>query len=90
MADILAGLASTSETKYKLQIEIGGASNATRVEALLNYCQLQVPTVDVQDVISTTINFTAQGGRGALTNTTYDQTYDIEATNNLQITYFAP
>lgn len=90
MTDILNGLTTTSETKYRLQVEIGGIGNTTRVEVLMPYCQLQVPTVDVQDVVSTAISFTAQGGRGASTGTAFDQNYDIEATNNLTITYVTP
>ncbi len=80
LTDILAGLTTTSETKFKLQIEVGGASNETRVEILMDGCQLQVPTVDIQDVVSTTINFTAQGFVGA--------DYDIEKTNNLVVSYY--
>lgn len=87
LKDILDGLVSTSETKFKLQIEVGGATGDPRVELLMNYCQLQVPSVDVQDVISTTINFTAQGAKGTTSTTAYDQSYDIEATNNLLVSY---
>lgn len=90
MADILTGLATTSETKYSLRIEIGGLGNTTRVEVAMPYCQLQVPTVDVQDVVSTTINFTAQAGKGATSATGFDQNYAIEATNNLSVTYVTP
>ena len=80
LTDILSGLTTTSETKFKLQIEVGGASNATRVEMLMNGCQLQVPTVDIQDVVSTTIGFTAQGYEGT--------EYDIVKTNNLKVSYY--
>jgi hypothetical protein len=80
LADIVAGLATTSETKFKLQIEIGGAASATRVECLMNGCQLQVPTVDIQDVVSTVINFTAQGYSGT--------DYEISKTNNLVVSYY--
>ena len=45
----------------------------------MNGCQLQVPSVDIQDVVSTTINFTAQGYTGT--------DYDIAKTNNLRVTY---
>ena len=87
LAAIVAGLATTSETKYKLQIEIGGISSTTRVEMLMNGCQLQVPTVDIQDVVSTTINFTAQGyssvGAGSDPGS-----YEIGKTNNLLVTYY--
>jgi hypothetical protein len=80
LTDILAGLTTTSETKFKLQIEIGGISNQTRVEMLMDGCQLQVPTVDIQDVVSTTIGFTAQGYQGT--------DYNIEKTNNLVVSYY--
>lgn len=80
LTDILAGLTSTSETKFKLQVEVGGASNTTRVELLMNGCQLQVPTVDIQDVVATTIGFTAQGYSGS--------NYEIGKTNNLVVSYY--
>ena len=79
LKDILTGLATTSETKFMLQIEIGGINSTTKVEVLMNGCQLQVPSVDIQDVVSTTINFTAQGYTGT--------DYDIAKTNNLRVTY---
>jgi hypothetical protein len=90
MSSILTGLATTSETKYSLRIEVGGLSNTTRVELAMPFCQLQVPTVDVQDVVSTTINFTAQGGKGTTSATAYSQDYAIETTNNLTVTYITP
>jgi len=83
LADILTGLATTSETKYKLQIEVGGITNSTRVELRMDGCQLQVPTLDVQDVVSTTINFSAQGSDTPGTS----GVYNINRTNNLYITY---
>jgi len=84
LANIVSGLATSSETKYKLQIEVGGISNPTRVELKMDGCQLQVPTVEIQDVVSTTINFTAQGfhsigGAGV---------YEIGKTNNLVVSYY--
>ena len=87
LADILAGLVSTSETKFKLQIEVGGLSNATRVELLMNAAQLGVPTIDIQDVVSTAITFNAQGfdSIGAGGN---PGTYEISKTNNLVVSYY--
>ena len=90
MSTILTGLATTSETKYSLRIEIGGLANTTRVEVAMPFCQLQVPTVDVQDVVSTTINFTAQSSEGTTSATAFDQDYAIETTNNLTVTYITP
>lgn len=43
------------------------------------YVTLQVPTVEVGDIISTTIVFNAQGAT--------DGDFDIEANNNLTVTY---
>jgi len=47
---------------------------------LMNAVQLQVPTVSVEDVISTEIGFTAQGYTGAA--------YDIEKSNELVVSYY--
>lgn len=79
---ILADSQTSTETKYKVQVEVGGLSNVPRVEFLMNGCQVQVPTIDIQDVISTTVNFTAQG------YTVGGTTYDIEETNDLRVTYY--
>lgn len=83
LQDILTTSASSPETKYKVQVEVGGISNNIRVEFLANGCMVQVPTVDVQDVISTNIGFTAQGF------TAGTQNYDITANNDLSISYYS-
>ena len=84
LSAITAGLLVSPETKYKVQVEVGGASNTTRVELLMNGCQLQVPTVEIQDVVSTTINFTAQGYH----STGASGQYESSRTNDLQVTYY--
>lgn len=77
-----------TETKYKLGINIGGGSNATRVEAIINGASLQVPTIDAgQDIISTTINFTAQGTDNVTGSPT--AAFDLTQPNDLRIRYFA-
>lgn len=78
---ILTDNQTTTETKYMVQIEVGGKLNANHVDFKMNACQIQVPTVDIQDVVSTNINFTAQGYSGA--------DYDIEQTNDLSVTYYS-
>jgi hypothetical protein len=87
LADILAGLVSTSETKFKLQIEVGGLSNATRVELLMNAAQLGVPTIDIQDVVSTAITFNAQG-YSSVGLAADPGSYEISKTNNLVVSYY--
>ena len=70
------------EPQYQLMLFIGGASASTRVELELPMAFVQIPTIDAQAVLSTTINFTAEGhindGSGI----------DIENTNELEVRYF--
>ena len=84
-SDILSGLSTTTETKFRLQVEIGGASNTVHVDLDIKGAQLQVPTTETGDVMSTTINFTAQGYDPILAN----NTFDLAKTNDLSITYYA-
>lgn len=77
--------ANAAETKFKLQVDVGGISNAIRTEFLMNGCSLQIPTVETADVISTTINFTAQGYNPIVS----DNVYDVTQTNDMRIRYFS-
>lgn len=79
--DMLASAATADETKYMLNVSLGGAANSTRVDLEMNGAMLTIPTVSTEQVISTTINFTAQGYTGA--------EYDLEQTNELVVKYFA-
>lgn len=83
LADTLA--ASTSETKFRMQVEVGGATSATRLELEMDGCMLQIPTVNTGDVMSTQINFTAQGQDATIAS----NAYDLSATNDLAIRYFS-
>lgn len=86
LSDMLAASATSAETKFAMTLAIGGP-NLVRVEMYLVGASLQIPTIDAQAVMSTTINFTAQGtdvSVGALSST-----YDIENTNDLRIRYFS-
>lgn len=78
--------ANAAETKFYTKIDVGGATNATRVEFLMNGVLLQIPTVETADVIATTINFTAQGHDNILGSSTG---YDLAATNDLRVRYFS-
>lgn len=86
LTDILAASSTAVDTKYRLQIEVGGSNNATRVEIEMDGAMLQVPTTETQDVISTTIGFTAQSTTN-VSATNAD--YDIENTNDATIRYFS-
>lgn len=86
LSDLLAAAATSAgiEPKFKLQIDIGGSSNGTRVEAEIMGALLQIPTIDAQAVMSTTINFTAQGTEYVLGAAAV---YDLENTNDLTLRY---
>lgn len=80
LTDILASVDTDTETYFNMTLQMGGGTNATRVDFLLPATMLQVPTIDVQDVVSTTINFTAQGYTGAA--------YDITKANEFSLKYY--
>lgn len=85
LANMLEAAAVTIEPMFTLSIAIGGASNTLKIEANIPSAVLTVPTVDVQQVVSTAINFTAQGSTGTGTGTIYDLT----ATNDITVKYYA-
>lgn len=85
LKDILAAASTTTEPKFKVQIEMGGAVSANRVEFEMGGVVLQVPSVDVADVVAATINFNAQGFDPVIGN----NTFDITKNNDLMIRYFS-
>jgi hypothetical protein len=66
---------------YNLALSVGGSSSATtRVDLLMPAVVLQIPTIATEQVISTTIGFTAQG---------YASTsFDIGSNNEIELRYF--
>jgi hypothetical protein len=89
LTDILSNASTNTDTKYRMQLEIGGAGNGTRVEVELPGAMLGVPSVDVADVIATAITFNAQ----SIPNTVYagsaSQTYDMTTTNDFTVRYYS-
>lgn len=84
---LLGNITSSAETKYRLQLEIGGGTSGTRVELDMPGTVIGIPSVDVSDVVSTTISFSAQGtdtiiGAAAAA-------YNIENTNDLTVRYYS-
>ena len=88
LSNLLAASATSAgvEPKFQMIIAIGGSISGTRVELQADGAMLQIPTIDAQAVMSTTINFTAQGTVAAQTATSG---YDIENSNDLEIRYFS-
>ncbi len=88
LANMLANIATSAETKYKLQVEIGGLTSVNRVELEMPGVVLGVPSVEIADVVSTAITFNAQGTAKDLNGVT-NASYDLENTNDIYIRYFA-
>lgn len=92
LADLLD---APSEVKYYMEIQIGGINNAVKVELEMPAVTLQVPSVDVQDVVATTINFVAQGSvlsssaAADLATTSTATYYDVEAANDILVRYYS-
>lgn len=89
LSDLLAASATSAgvEPKFKLEVDIGGSTSGTRVEIETSGAMLQIPTIDAQAVMSTSINFTAQGSDSLQGQTTSG--YDIENTNELVVRYLS-
>lgn len=85
LAAMLTDINNTTPN-YNLSISVGGLSNATtRVDFIMPTCSLTIPSVDVQQIVSTTINFTAQGSTGGTTGSPFD----ISAVNELSAAYYS-
>lgn len=87
-------LTASSETKYYLEIAVGGTNNEVKVELEMPAVTLQVPTIDVQDVVSTTINFAAQASvlpssLAADLDSASTSYYDLEASNDIIVRYYS-
>lgn len=81
MSSMLAGSATAVNPAFFMNISIGG-TGTTKVDFTMPAVVLTIPAVNAEQVVSTTINFTAQG---------YDSTvFDIGQANELTITYTTP
>jgi hypothetical protein len=87
LQDMLAAVSSTVEPMASLNIGIGGNSVTTnRVELDMPSVTFTVPSVDVQQVISTAINFTAAG---SVLGATAGNTFAVDELNDLTVRYYA-
>jgi hypothetical protein len=81
LKDLLAASSSSTENKFAATISLGGVTNTTRVDVSIPTAVLSIPTVTSEQIISTSINLTAQG--------TTTGAYDLEAVNEAEIKYYA-
>ena len=83
--DLLAAASTTIEPMFALKLNIGGSVN-NRVELDMPGAMLTIPTVDVQQVVSTTINFM---GQAMTPSTTTGSTYALDKLNDVIVRYYA-
>jgi len=81
LADMLAGSSTDVDPAYYVKIAIGGSSANDRVELEMPGVVLTIPTIATEQVISTTINFTAQG--------TASGAFDLAQSNEINVKYYA-
>lgn len=86
LSDMLTASATATDPKFYIQLEVGGSTNPIRLELEMNAAMLTIPTVNVEQVISTQINFTAQSHTAAYASSA---DYDIVNTNELLVRYYA-
>lgn len=79
LADMLDDITDT-DPEFQVELKIGGP-NAVRVEILMPACVLTIPTIATEQVISTEINFTAQGS--------LNSAFDLEESNEIQVKYYS-
>lgn len=83
LAALLAGSTTDVDPAYNIKIQVGGTTG-THVDFLMPASVLTIPTVNAEQVVSTTINFTAQGYDVATT----PDTFDIGQANELTVEYY--
>jgi hypothetical protein len=83
LASMLSNSATATNPAFYMKVSIGGGSSATtRVDIEMPAVMLSIPSVATEQVVSTTISFTAQGSASSA--------FDIEQLNEANITYVAP
>ncbi|NDG30295.1 hypothetical protein EB118_09520 [bacterium] len=78
--NLVNNIAVDSDPEFYLQVEIGGSASQTKVELEMPGVVLTIPTVNAESVITTTVNFTAQG--------TINNLFDILQNNEIVLKYY--
>jgi hypothetical protein len=84
LADLTAVSDVETEPMFYLELALGGPTATTRVELQIPSVSIGIPTINVEQVVSTAINFTAAASTGAYAS----RTYDLDKTNELTVRYF--
>jgi hypothetical protein len=81
MSTMLTNSATAVNPAFYMKISLGG-TGTTKVDFTMPAVVLTIPTVNAEQVVSTTINFTAQGSA--------NNNFDIGVANELSISYTTP
>ena len=87
LADMLSAAASSVEPMAALAISVGGGASPIKAVIEMPAVTLSIPSVDVQQVVSTAINFTAQSS--VPSNVADGTVYDLSEINDVTVKYFA-
>lgn len=81
LSDMLTNSTTSTSPAYDLKISVGGSASATRVDFTMPGVSLNIPAVNVEQVVSTAITFTAQA--------TASSAFDLTQSNELTVDYVA-
>jgi hypothetical protein len=84
LADLTAVADVETEPLFYIELALGGPTAATRVELQMPSVSIGIPTINVEQVVSTAITFTAAPSTGAYSS----RKYDLDKTNELTLRYF--
>ena len=87
LQDMLAAASASVEPMVALSISVGGTTNATKVVVEMPAATISIPAIDVQQVVSTNINFTAQGYTPS--STANANVFSLDKTSDLSVRYYA-
>jgi hypothetical protein len=87
LSDMLSAAAGSVEPMAALSIAVGGGNNTIKMVLDMPATVLSIPTIDVQQIVSTAINFTAQGMTPS--STADGNVYDLSETNDITIRYYS-
>lgn len=80
---LISSAATEINPSYAINIQMGGATG-THVDVGIPAAMLQIPTVNTEQVISTTLTFTGQGSTTGAT-----PAFDIDQANEVTVKYYA-
>jgi hypothetical protein len=84
--DLIGQVTTDSDPQFYIQVEIGGSSSDTHVDLEMPACVLQIPTVNSEAVITTTVNFTAQSSTDPASG---EGGFQILNNNEIKLKYYA-